>query len=136
MNKHKIVFDILKNKMLFIFKRYKYDDNKTSTFENLSLLLKILFVVIIWFFKFIIENESNKDNFDINYFKDILNKKRSILTFRTLKKKIIKKFNFIDIIKIDASTYYYLTRNKKNKLFSLIINKIYDILNKSFKVIL
>ena len=43
---------------------------------------------------------------------------------------MIKKLNFIDIIKIDASIYYYLTRNKKNKLFSLIINKIYDTLHK------
>ena len=41
---------------------------------------------------------------------------------------MIKKFDFIDIIKINVSIYYYLTRNKKNKLFSLIINKIYDIL--------
>ena len=49
---------------------------------------------------------------------------------------MIKKFNFIDIIKIDVSIYYYLIRNKKNKLFSLIINEIYDIFNKSFKIIL
>ena len=48
---------------------------------------------------------------------------------------MIKKFNFIDIAKIDASIYYYLIRNKKNKLFSLIINEIYDIFNKSFKII-
>ena len=48
---------------------------------------------------------------------------------------MIKKFDFIDIIKINISTYYYLTRNKKNKFFSLIINKIYDIFNKSFEII-
>ena len=49
---------------------------------------------------------------------------------------MIKKFDFIDIIKINVSIYYYLTRNKKNKLFSLIINKIYDIFNKFLEIIL
>ena len=121
--------------MLFIFKRYKYNDNKVSTFKNLSFLLKTSFIIIIRSFKFIVKNESNKNNFDINHFKNILNKKRSTSTFKTLKKKIIKKFNFIDIIEINASIYYYLIRNKKNKLFSLIINKIYDIFNKLFKII-
>ena len=48
---------------------------------------------------------------------------------------MIKKFNLIDIIEINVSIYYYLTRNKKNKLFSLIINEIYDVFNKSFEVI-
>ena len=38
---------MLKDKMLFIFKRYKYNDNKISTFENLSFLSKILFIIII-----------------------------------------------------------------------------------------
>ena len=107
MNKYKIILDILKNKMLFIFKRYKYNNNKILTFKNLSFLLKTLFIIIIRFFKFIIENKSNKNNFDINYFKNILNKKRSILTFKIFKKKTIKKFNFINIIKINVSIYYY-----------------------------
>ena len=40
---------------------------------------------------------------------------------------MIKKFDFIDIIKINALIYYYLIRNKKNKFFFLIINEIYDI---------
>ena len=126
---------MLKNKILFIFKRYKYNDNKILTFKNLSFLLKTLLVIIIRFFKFIIKNESNENNFDINYFKNISNKKRSTLIFKKLKEKMIKKFDFIDIIKINISTYYYLTRNKKNKFFSLIINKIYDIFNKSFEII-
>ena len=121
--------------MLFIFKRYEHNNNKISTFKNLSFLLKTSFIIIIRSFKFIVKNESNKNNFDINHFKNILNKKRSTSTFKTLKKKIIKKFNFIDIIEINASIYYYLIRNKKNKLFSLIINKIYDIFNKFFEII-
>ena len=127
---------MLKNKMLFIFKRYKYDDNKISTFKNLSFLLKTSFVIITRPFKSIVKNKSNENNFDINNFKDISNKKKSTSTFKTLKKKIIKKFDFIDIAKIDVSIYYYLIRNKKNKLFSLIMNKIYDIFNKSFEIIL
>ena len=99
---------MFKNKILFIFKRCKYNDNKILAFKNLLFLLKILFIIIIRSFKFIIKNEINENNFDfdINYFKNILNKKRLILTFKTLKK--IKKFNFIDIIKIDALIYYYL----------------------------
>ena len=121
--------------MLFIFKRYKYDDNKASTFENLSFLSKTLFIIIIRPFKFIVENESNENNFDINYFKDISNRKRSILTFKTFKKKMIKKLDLIDIIKINVLIYYHLIRNKENKLFSLTINEIYDIFNKSFEVI-
>ena len=45
---------------------------------------------------------------------------------------MIKKFDFINIAKINASIYYYLTHNKKNKLFSLTMNKIYDILYEFF----
>ena len=48
---------------------------------------------------------------------------------------MIKKLNFIDIVEINASTYYYLIRNKENKLFSLIINEIYDIFNEFFEII-
>ena len=93
-------------------------------------MLIILFIIITRSFKLIVKNESNEDNFDMNYSKDISNKKRLISTFKTLKEKMIKKFNFIDIVEIDALVYYYLIRNKKNKLFSLIMNEIYDILYK------
>ena len=48
---------------------------------------------------------------------------------------MINRFNFIKIIKINALLYHYLTRNKKNKLFFLIINEIYDIINKLFEII-
>ena len=116
---------MLKNKMLFVFKRYKYNNNKISTSKNL-LFLSIISFIVIRPFKPIIKNESNENNFDINPSKDISNKKKTILTFKTLKEKMIKKFDLIDIAKIDASVYYHLTRNKKNKLFSLTINKIYD----------
>ena len=68
----------------------------------------------------------------MNFSKDILNRKKSTLIFKTFKEKIIKKFNLIDIIKIDALVYYYLIRNKENKFFSLIINKIYNTFYESF----
>ena len=108
---------MLKNKILFIFERCEYNNNKISITENLSFLSTISFIIITRSLKSIVKNESNENNFDINYLKDILNRKRLISTFKTFKKKMIKKFNFIDIVKIDASIYYYLTRNKKNKLF-------------------
>ena len=48
---------------------------------------------------------------------------------------MIEKLNFINIVKINTSTYYYLIRNKKNNLFSLIINEIYDIFNEFPEII-
>ena len=81
MNKYEIIFDMLKDKILFVFKRYKYDNNKISILKNLSFLSIILFVIIIWSFKFIVKDESNEDNFDINYLKNILNKKKINFNF-------------------------------------------------------
>ena len=48
---------------------------------------------------------------------------------------MIKEFDLIDIAEIDVSIYYYLTRNKENKLFSLIMNEIYDIFNEPLEII-
>ena len=127
MNNYKVIFDMFKNKILFLFKRYNYDDNKILTLKDLSFSSITLFVVIIRSFKFIVENDSNEDIFDINHLKDVSNRKRLILTFKTFKKKKIRKSDLIDIVEIDVSAYYYLVRNKENKLFSLIMNKIYDI---------
>ena len=87
MNKYEIIFDMLKNKILFIFKRCEYDDNKILITKNLSFLSIISFIIIIRFFKFIVKDESNEDNFDINHSKDISNRKKSILILRHLKKK-------------------------------------------------
>ena len=91
-----------------------------------------LFIIIIRSFKFIVENNSNENNFDINYSKNVSNKKRLTLTLKTFKEKKIQKFNFIDIVEIDALAYYYLIKNKENKFFSLIINKIYN--TQSFEI--
>ena len=117
--------------MLFVFERCKYNNNKISILKNLS-FLSITSFVVTRLFKFIVKNKSNKNSFDMNSLKDISNKKRLISIFKTLKEKMIKKFNFIDITKIDVSIYYYLVHNKKNKPFSLTMNEIYDILYKFF----
>ena len=116
---------MFKDKMLFIFERYKYNNNKVSTSENFS-FLSIISPVVTRLFKFIVKNELNEDNFDINPSKDISNRKKTTLILKTFKKRMIKKPDLIDIAKIDVSTYYYLTRNKENKFFSLTINEIYD----------
>ena len=132
MNKYEVVLDMFRNKILFLFERCDYNDNKVSTSKDLSFLSITSSVVITRSFKSIVENDSNEDNFDINHSKDVLNKKRStnrkrsISTFRTFKENKIQKSDFIDISEIDASAYYHLIRNKENKLFSLIMNEIYD----------
>ena len=113
--------------MLFISERYKYNNNKISILKDFS-FLSITSFIVTRLFKPIVKNELNENNFDINLLKDTLNKKRSTLIFKTFKEKMIKKSDFINITKINASIYYYLTHNKKNKLFSLTINEIYDIL--------
>ena len=116
---------MLKNKILFLFKRCDYNNNKILAKKDLSFLFTSS-VIITRSFKFIVENDSNEDNFDINHSKKASNKKRSTLTLKTLKEKKIQKFNLIDIIEIDAFAYYHLVKNKENKLFSLIMNEIYD----------
>ena len=82
---------MLKNKTLFVFKRYKHNNNKTLILKDLSFLSTILFIIIIRSFKFIINNELNENNFDKNYSKDT-NKKKSTSTFKTLKKKWFKSW--------------------------------------------
>ena len=82
-----MILDMRKDKMLFIFKRYKHDDNKVSLSKNLSFLLITSFNNIKRFLKFIAKNKSNEKSFNMNFSKDI--KKRSTSTFKTFKKKMI-----------------------------------------------
>ena len=89
MNKYEVILDMLKNKILFFSKRCDYNDNKILTLKDLSFLSNASFVIITRSFKFIIENDSNENNFDINYSKDVSNRKKSILTFKTFKEKKI-----------------------------------------------
>ena len=120
-----------KNKILFVFKRYEHNDNKVSAIKNLS-FLSITSSIVITFFKFIVEN-SNEESSDVNFSKNT--RKRSTFTLRAFKEKMIQKSDFLNIIEIDALIYYYLARSKENKLFSLIMNEIYDTLIEPFEIL-
>ena len=135
MNKYKVMLDMFKNKILFFSKRYNYNNNKILTLKDLSFLSIISFIVITRLFKFIIKNDSNENNFDMNYLKDVSNRKRSTLIFKAFKEMKIQKSDLIDIVEINVSAYYYLFKNKENKLFSLTMNEIYDIFIQSFEVL-
>ena len=76
---------MLKDKILFFSERCDHDNSKILTSKDLSFLSNVSLIVITRSFKFIIENDSNEDSFDINYFKDVFNKKRLTLILRTLK---------------------------------------------------
>ena len=128
-----MILDVRKDKMLFVFKQYKYDNNKISTTENLSFLSIISFIIIIRFFKSTIKKKLNEYNFDVDFLKDI--RKRSTSTLRAFKKKMIQKSDLLNIVEIDVLTCYYLIRNKENKFFSLTMNEIYDTSIKSFEIL-
>ena len=57
-------------------------------------LLVTLSIIITRFFKFIIENELNEDNFDIKFINNTLNKKKSTLILKIFKKKNDLKTRF------------------------------------------
>ena len=80
---------MLKDKILFVFKRYNYDDNKILLLKDLSFLPITSFVIITRFSKFTIENDSNENNFDINYSKNVSNRKRLTFTLKTFREKKI-----------------------------------------------
>ena len=125
---------MLKDKILFLFERCDHNNNKISTSKDFSFLPNASSVVITRSFKFIVENDSNENNFDMNHFKNVFNRKRSTSIFKTFKEMKIQKPDLIDIAEIDTSAYYHLIRNKENKFFSLIINEIYDTLIQSFEI--
>ena len=131
MNKHEIILDMKKNKILFVFERYKYNDNKASAIENLS-FLSITSSIIIISFKSTVENLDEKSS-DVNFSKNT--RKRLTPILRALKEKMIQKSNLLNIAEINVSIYYHLTRSKENKLFSLIMNKIYDTLIESLEIL-
>ena len=79
MNKYKVILDMLKDKILFLFERYDHNNNKISTLKDLSFLPNASFIIITRPFKSIVENDSNEDNFDMNHFKDVFNRKRLTL---------------------------------------------------------
>ena len=123
MNKYEVILDMMKDKILFVFERCEYNNNKVSAIEDLSFLSITSFIIIISF-KSTVEN-SDEESLNVNFSKDT--RKRSISIFKALKEKMIQEFDLLNIVEIDISIYYYLARSKENKLFSLIMNKIYDI---------
>ena len=131
MNKYEVILNMRKNKILFISKRYEHNNNKVSIIENFS-FLPITSFVIITSPKSIVEN-LNEESSDVDFSKDT--RKRSTSTLKTFKEKMIQKSNLLDIVEIDVSIYYYLARSKENKLFSLIMNEIYDIFIKLFEIL-
>ena len=131
MNKYEMILNMRKDKILFVFKRYKYNDNKISTIKNLS-FLSITSFIIITSLKSIVENSDEKSS-DVNSPKDT--RKRSTSTLKTLKEKMIQKSDLLNIVEIDVLIYYYLIRSKENKLFSLIMNEIYDTLIEFFEIL-
>ena len=75
---------MLKNKILFIFERYKYNYNKILILKNLSFLLIISFIIIIRSLKVIVKNKLNENNLNMNFSKD--NKKGQHQFLKRLKK--------------------------------------------------
>ena len=126
MNKHGVILDMLKDKVLFVPGRCEHDDNKVSTAEDLSFLPTTPSVVITRPPKPTAKDESDEDSSGMDHSKDTSNRKRSTPTPRALKEKMIKEPDLIDIAEIGAPAYYHLARNKENKLFSLTMNEIYD----------
>ena len=80
---------MLKDKILFLFKRYNHNNSKILTSKNLSFLSTILFIIITRSFKPIIKNDLNENNFDMNHSKDVSNKK-----------KLINKKRLISILRV------------------------------------
>ena len=93
------------NKILFILKRYYYNNNNTSFLKKLIFILlklsSILLLLVILKYSLLATIEE-----------EIINN----IT-------LLSKNKEIDILKVEAIVYYKLTRNKNNKLFSLIIAK-------------
>ena len=79
---------MLKNKILFLSERCDYNNNKILIIKDLSFLLTS-FIIITRSFKFIIENNSNENNFDMNHSKNVSNKKKLTSIFKALKEKKI-----------------------------------------------
>ena len=104
MNKHEVLLNIIKNKILFISRRYKYNYNITFSYSDLSFILNTTYTSIL---------------------RTIL--KRSLISI--VEDEIIEDINSlsrdqnINILEIEVVVYYRLTRDKNNKLFSLIINE-------------
>ena len=104
MNKHEVLLNIIKDKILFISRRYKYNYNTIFSYSDLSFILNTAYTLIL---------------------KTILKYSLiSIIEDKTIRDiDLLSKDQNINILKVEVVVYYRLTRDKNNKLFSLIINK-------------
>ena len=106
MNKHSYLLNIIVNKILFVSRRYNYNNNNTLFSKKLIFILSklssllLLLIILKYFLLAKVEEETINDITSLLKNKDI------------------------NILKVEAIVYYKLTRNKNNKLFSLIIAKI------------
>ena len=71
-----------------------------SLLKNVLFLSTILFIINIRSFKFIIKNESNKDDFNIEFLKNISNRKKSTLISKSFKKKRFKSLILLTLLKL------------------------------------
>ena len=158
MNKYSYLLNILINKILFILERYNYNNNKllalkklffiSSTISKANILLLLLISLVILkrpfrsivknnitrFFEFIINSEVTKRDISILANKRLsLKRYRLISTSRAAKERHLIESKLLDIAKIKVEVFYYLAPFKKNKLFFLIINKIYILLKDSLR---
>ena len=106
MNKYNYLLDIIINKILFILERYNYNNNNTSFFKKLIFIFlklsSLLLLSVILKYSLLAKVEEKTIN-NIT---------------------LLLKNKDINILKVEATVYYKLTRNKNNKLFSFIIAKI------------
>ena len=94
----------MKNKILFILRRYKYDYNITFNYSDLSFISNNIYILTLrTILKYslisIVEDETIRDI-------DLLLRDQNI-----------------NILEIEVVVYYRFTRDKNNKLFSFIINR-------------
>ena len=93
------------NKILFVLERYYYNNNNTSFLKELIFIflklssILLLLVILKYSSPAIVEEETINDITSLSKNKEI------------------------NILEVEAVIYYKLTRNKNNKLFSLIITK-------------
>ena len=71
-----------------------------SLLKNVLFLSTILFIINIRSFKFIIKNESNKDDFNIKFLKNISNRKKLTLISKSFKKKRFKSLILLTLLKL------------------------------------
>ena len=118
-----------RDKILFALNRCNYERDKISLDKNLFFLTsstsslffslfilsrRLLSLSLLVKEEIVLSDESSTKFFRI----------RILSIFREIKKLRKKNFEYLDIYKISIDVFYLNIKDKKNKLFSLILNKI------------